>query len=78
MAPPRRGDLSAEEKDLLGVIAAGEPGPRPSSAVGGPGPGAFTFLSRAGEAPGGASVGSGCAAPCARLPCPGAAVGPGL
>lgn len=27
MAPPRRGDLSPEEKDLLGVIATGEPGP---------------------------------------------------
>lgn len=33
MAPPRRGDLSPEEKDLLGVIATGEPGP--SAAVGG-------------------------------------------
>lgn len=26
MAPPRKGDLSPEEKDLLGVIATGEPG----------------------------------------------------
>lgn len=25
MAPPRKGDLSAEEKDLLAVIATGEP-----------------------------------------------------
>lgn len=29
MAPPRKGDLSAEEKDLLAVIATGEPS-RPS------------------------------------------------
>lgn len=36
MAPPRRGDLSPEEKDLLGVIAAGERGPaRPSPVRGG-------------------------------------------
>ena len=26
MAPPRKGELSPEEKDLLGVIAKGEPG----------------------------------------------------
>lgn len=35
MAPPRKGDLSAEEKDLLAVIATGEPSrPTPLAAPG--------------------------------------------
>lgn len=36
MAPPRKGELSPEEKDLLGVIAKGEPGPRAAPRCCGP------------------------------------------
>lgn len=68
MAPPRKGDLSPEEKDLLGVIAAGEPGlalaPRRLSAV--------VLLRRAWpwhlHLVAGTALGGGCAALCPLLP----------
>lgn len=54
MAPPRKGELSPEEKDLLGVIAKGEPGPalvaRSPRALGSASPFARVSLRGAGSA----------------------------
>lgn len=71
MAPPRKGELSPEEKDLLGVIAKGEPGPalvaRSPRALGSA---HRPALLRASAAPCGCSPPAGegrAASPCARL-----------